>query len=152
MFLEDAIRERLLSLSPLASLVGTRIYPGILPQGEVRASVTLQNVDKVIGQHLRGPVYPGESRLQTVAYVTASQSTDEWNEVQRIGAAIFGDGLGEDATGLFGFIGSIGGSPAAFRIANVSCPYSRGPYYEFDNEVRRCCFHQDFYVKWSPLT
>lgn len=142
----------MLGLSALTALVGTRIYPGILPQGEVRASVTLQNISKVQGQHLRGPDYPASTRLQIVAYVTETQSADEWNEVQQIGAAVHGDGLGEDASGLFGFTGSMGGSPAAFRVANIELAMARGPYYEFDNEVRRACFHQDFIVRWTPVT
>ncbi len=150
MTIMEAVRERLLSQAPLTALVGQRVYQLVLPQNERRSAVKIQSVDDDQLQHLRGPG-PQYTRVQAVAYVTVAGNADPLGEVESIGAAIHGDGLGDNATGLFGFIGLLGGSPATFRIRYVKRVLRRGPFYEHDNEVVRVGLHQDYMIDWVNL-
>lgn len=150
MTIMEAVRERLLSQTPLTALVAQRVYSLVLPQNERRASVKLQRIDEDAPQHLRGPA-PQRTRVQTTAYVTVAGSADPLAAVEAIGAAIHGDGLGSNATGLVGFVGELGGSPAAFRIRNVRRVLMRGPFYEHDNEWVCVGLQQDYMVDWIAL-
>lgn len=151
MTIDQAVREYLLGLGPLTALVASRVYSLQLPQNERRASVKMQGISRDAPQHLRGPRYPAKSRIQVCAYVYESQSSDALGDAEAIMDAVHGDGLGPNATGLFGFVGSIGGSPATFRIANVELAYERGSFYEGD-ENRKVGFQRDYLVYWTPLT
>ena len=146
----EAFRERMLTLAPLTALVAQRVYPLVLPQNERRPSVKVETISEDAPQHLRGP-QPQQTRIQTVAYVTVSQGHDPLATVEAIGAAIHGDGLGTAASGMFGFIGELGGSPAQIRIMNIRRVLKRGPFYEHNNEVVRVGLHQDYEVQWQSL-
>jgi hypothetical protein len=149
--IDDAVRERLLAISPLATLVSDRVYQLVLKQGERNASVRMLIVDEDAPQHLRGPDGTNTTRFQTDAYVTVGTSTAPFAEVRAVASAIHGDGLGEDASGLFGFIGNVGGSPAHFRILNVRRALKRGPTYEHEGEFVRLRVMQDYWVTWQSI-
>ncbi len=151
MDLLEAVRDRLLSLTALTTLVEQRVYQNVIPQREVRPSVKLDRISEDAPQHLRGPMAPQTTRVQTCAYVTVKGSTDPFGDVAAVGAAIHGDGLGREASGLFGFSGDIGDSPAEIRILNVRRAYTRGPFYEHENEVVRAGLQQDYLVEWKRL-
>ncbi len=151
MTIRDAIRERLLDLSPVTALVGQRVYPLVVPQNERRAVIRLQTVSDVEDQHLRGPASIITTRLQADVYVTVLGSSDPVSEVEAIGAAIHGDGLGTAATGLFGFIGDLGGRRAMIKKMNIRLALRRGPFYEHDNEVVRVGLQQDYWIDWKAL-
>lgn len=151
MTIGDAVRERLLAISALTALVGQRVYPMVIRQGEKRAAVRFQVIDEDAPQHLRGPAGLQTTRVQTDAYVTVSESQTPLTDVEAIAAAIHGDGLGTSASGLFGFVGDLGGSPAQLRIVNVRRAVKRGAMYEHDNEVVRLRVMQDYWVDWKAL-
>lgn len=147
----DAVRERLLAISPLTALVGDRVFAMVIRQGEKRASVRYQFIDENAMQHQRGPVGVRTSRLQTDAFATVEPGATPLTAVEAVADAVNGDGLGENATGMFGFIGDIGGSPAEYRILNVRRAMKRGPLYEYDNEVIRLRVQQDYLIDWKAL-
>lgn len=154
MTLGDAIRERLLAISALTALVAGRVYPLVIRQGEKDAAVRFQVIDENAPQHQRGPVGVTTTRVQTDAYVTAGPnavSSAPLTDVEAVAAAVHGDGLGEEASGLFGFVGDLGGSPAEYRILNVRRAMKRGPLYEYDNEVIRLRVQQDYLIDWKAL-
>lgn len=152
MTLESAIRDRLLALTPLTTLVGTRVFLLAMPQSEKRGSVIVRPVDAVEPQQLRGPAGLNTSRIQTDAYVTFGVSADPAADVAAIAAAVHGNGLGPNATGLFGWIGDLGGSPAQFLVRNVRLALRRGPMDEYEDERRYARVQQDYYVDWTAVT
>lgn len=102
MTVEQAIRTRLLSLSAVTDLVGSRITVDIMHEEPTLPAICVTRVSEVRGQHLRGPDGINESRVQ-VDSVAASKA-----EVEAVDAAVDGDGLGEQASGLRGWAGSTG--------------------------------------------
>ena len=151
MTIHDALRERALDITPLTALIGQRVYPAKLTQGERRPSVVFQCFRAGQGQHLRGPVGIQETRLQADVYVDEASSDDPFSDANAIMEALYGDGLGPTASGLFGFVGDLGGSPATLRILNVADVLTRGPLSDQDNEVVRVRLQQDFLVHWKAL-
>ena len=151
MTIGDALRERLLDIGALTALVSQRVYPLVVRQGEKRASVRFQVIDEDAPQHLRGPAGIQTTRVQIDGFVTQSESTTPLTDVEAIADAIHGDGLGTSASGLFGFTGELGGSPAQYRILNVRRALKRGPMYEHDNEVVRLRVQQDYLIDWKAL-
>lgn len=137
---EVATIHRLLDVTPLTALVGTRIYNQHLPQKPTLPCVLVFRATGPFGgQHLRG--YGGSSwaRVQVEARAASKATADA------IAAAVYGDGNGEDASGLFGWIGSVGGSPG-FRIFNVEDAGGRSGYDA--DELRQYWDQRDFIVRF----
>jgi hypothetical protein len=147
----DAVRERLLDITPLTTLVGTRVYPLVLQQNERRAAVRYQVIDGNALQHLRGPAGIQTTRVQIDSYVSWKDSATPLTDVEAVADAVHGDGLGENASGVFGFIGDLGGSPAQMRILNARRVMKRGPLYEYDGDVVRLRVQQDYLIDWKAL-
>lgn len=59
-FLEVCVRNHLLADPPVSELVGTRIYPGALPQAVVYPAIRYQRIDTVRVYSKAG--YEGDSR------------------------------------------------------------------------------------------
>lgn len=98
--------------APLTTLVDTRVYNGILGQKPTLPCVLAWTISHVSRQLLRGPDGISRARIQTESRAVTKPAVDA------VAAAVHGDGLGEQASGLFGFIGAVGGSPS-FQIVNV---------------------------------
>jgi hypothetical protein len=148
MTLEQAIYERLLDIAPLTALVGTRIYQLKLPQKPTLPAVRLQRLPGMGSQHLRGPDGLLKTRIQVDAY--QAETGEYYTGVTAIAAAIRGDGLGTSASGLWGWVGVSGGSPAQIRVRNVELLHDGQPELEA-GELRLIRLRQDFMVHWSGM-
>ncbi len=131
MTIEQAVRERLLDIPALTALVGARVYQMILPQDGVLPAVRVQRISGMQEQQLRGPDGLIKSRVQVDAYAAPGSSASWYSAVTAIADAWHGDGLGADATGLFGWIGWAGGSPPVIQVKNVLLKHGGAPEYEY---------------------
>lgn len=135
-----AVLTRMVSMVPLTTMLGTgyatRIVNQHYDQKPQLPAVLAFEVDSFSRQLLRGPDGLSRSRVQTEVRADSKPVADS------IAAAVHGDGLGEDASGLMGFIGPIG-SPS-FDIVNVE-PAGRRSGYDAD-ELRQYWVQQDYIV------
>lgn len=123
--------------SPLTALVGTRIYNGTSGQHPVLPCVVVWTISEVRGLLLRGPDGLARARVQVESRATTKPVVDA------VAAAVHGDGLGAQASGLFGFIGAVGGSPA-FHIVNVE---SSGYREDYDaDQLRQYWVQRDYMI------
>lgn len=143
---EEAVIARLEAVTPLAALVSTRIYMLKLPQKPTLPAVRVQRISNRRDQHLRGPGYPAASRVQVDAFVTEVPGADPYAAVIDVAAAIRGDGLGDSASGLWGWMGDLGSPP--FHIHNVELLADDDPSYDGD-ELRLWRVRQDYMVHWT---
>lgn len=123
MTIEEAIRARVGGLASVIALVGSRVHLDRLPQSPTYPAVCVQLIDDGSSYHLRGPIGTTQARVQVDAYVKEGSGLDAYSRVSSLAAAIHGDGRGPTATGLSGWIGSIG-SPAldvlsCFRVSRT---------------------------------
>jgi hypothetical protein len=105
MTVESASVTRLASLPSVSTLVGTRVYLEALPQSPTMPCVRVALVDDPTSYQLRGPTGLGQARVQVDAYAATDSG------VVGLAEAIKGDGKGRQASGLSGWIGTVG-SPA----------------------------------------
>src|SRR5262245_55212356 len=71
-----AVRGILVDDPAVAALVGTRVFPARLPQGELRASVVYIRVSGVGDYHMAGPSGLAQTRMQIDAWGgTADEAT-----------------------------------------------------------------------------
>jgi hypothetical protein len=136
-----AIRARLLTVSAVTALVAARVYVELLPQESTLPAIVVRLVDQHEPMHLRGPVGVNQSRVQVDAIATTKAGADA------LDAAVHGDGLGTGASGLLGWIGSLG-SPA-FEVLAVA-PLDRLDGYEAV-EVKAFRVMRDYRVTWRQL-
>jgi Protein of unknown function (DUF3168) len=139
---EEAICQRVESLADVIALAGSRVYLDKAPQGDPYPVVVVQLIDDPDDYHLRGPDGARRARVQVDVYAHESSGVDAYDQATMLAEAINGDGLGPDATGLSGFIGTIGSLglevTGCFRIDRV-----RG--YEAE-DMRELRIRQDYYV------
>ena len=142
MTVEEAVWARILALPAVAAIVSTRVYQTILPQRPTLPAVRVMLVDDPRAQHFRGPEGTRKGRVQVDAY---GGGADPEAEAIALSAAIDGDGLGTNASGLFGWIGDIGSPP--FEVLNVSYASGRKKDYEAA-EKREVRVILDYYVTY----
>lgn len=145
----EAVIERLEGLTALTALVATRIFNSVASEGCASPFVVVRNISDRREQHLRGMTDLTVDRVQVDFYVDETSGADAKGQANAGGDIIFGDGNGPNASGLAGWVGTVGGSPATAAILNVS-PAGRRDEMEFD-EVRRWCDSQDFMVSWKRM-
>lgn len=143
MTIEAAIVERLLALTPLTNLVGDKVYLLRVQQGKYPA-VRVQSISENAPMHLRGPVNLQATRIQVDAFARA-----DYAGAAAIANAVHGDGLGPNASGLFGFIGDLGGSPALIHVCCVDRVLKRTSYEP--DELQLVRIQQDYMVEWKAL-
>lgn len=143
MTVDTAIRERLISLTSVTSLVQDagatwpRIYTVILPQGVKLPAIRIQRIGQIEEMHLRGPINVFRARVQVDSVGATKAQADE------VDAAVQGDGLGSNATGLKGFKGTIGTSPPFVIHAILPADIRDG--YDAE-ELRQYKVQRDFFV------
>lgn len=148
--LEQGILARLLSISALSSLVQARIYGLVLPQNEKRAAVRYHVQGAPRDQHLRGPGPFVMTPVQVDSYVPLGTVDALWT-CRAIADAVRGDGLGDVASGLWGWIGSVGtGSPPEIEIKNVELVNDGDATYESD-VILRVRVRQLYRVHWRQV-
>ncbi len=136
----DAVIARLRDQSPLTALVSTRIVNQHFHQKPVLPAVLAFEVDTFSGQHLRGPDGFSVARVQTECRATSKPVVDA------VAAAIHGDGLGESASGLFGWAGSAGD----VDIVNVRDGGRRSGYDA--SELRQYWVQRDYLITYRGLS
>jgi hypothetical protein len=147
MTIGDGIKERLLAITPLVALVGTRVFELLLPQNERRVSVRFFVLGSARRTHIRGPINQFQQRVQVDGYVPIG-GINPIDEVNELGKAILGDGLGANATGLAGWSGIVGGSPdEPLHVFDVDVLDDGQLLVEMD-EIRRVRIRQEYRVHW----
>ena len=137
------MRARILALAAVTALVGTRVYMQRVPQSPVYPLVRVQFIDDQSPYHLRGPVGTTTARVQVDAIAREGSGTDPYAAAQALLAAIDGDGLGDQATGVAGFVGGIGSPP--FEIVGVFLQSRRS---EYDPQELRIVTASRDYIVW----
>lgn len=132
--------ERIVALNTSAS---SRVYPLKLPQKPTLPAVRVQRIGGVREQHLRGPQGQTITRVQVDSFV--ADTGDAYAAVTDLAEEVKGDGLGDQASGLWGYKGSMG-SPA-IQIDNVEIVHDGTPEYEAE-ELRLVRIRQDYLVHW----
>jgi hypothetical protein len=95
----EVVRTRVLALSAVTSLVGTRVSSVVLPQNETLPAMRVHRVSETESMHLRGVSGLQVARVQVDSYAASLAAA------LAIDAAARGDGAG---SGLSGFIGTVG--------------------------------------------
>lgn len=147
---EELVVERLLDISAVTALVGTRVRLLKLRQRETMPAVRVQMISEMTEYHLRGGSVKGRARIQVDVYAAEASGGDANAAALAVAAAIHGDGNGENASGLSGWIGNAGGSPPTMRIAGVFF-LDRAVGYDAE-ELREVRVRQDYMVHWRRIT
>lgn len=124
---EEAVQSRIAGLPAVIAIAGTRVYLDKLPQSPTYPAVRVFLVTDLGWQHLRGSNGFKRARVQADAYSREGSGVDPYAQVASLAAAIDGDGKGSQATGVVGWIGSLG-SPA-FEVQNIE-PIDRTRRYD----------------------
>jgi hypothetical protein len=141
---EVIVATRVAAIGAVTAIVGQRVYMLKLPQRPTLPAVRVQRIDDVRDQHLRGPVNVNVARVQVDVFV-ADAGSDAYDTASDLMDAIKGDGLGPNASGLWGWIGSFG-SPDDVRVLNAELAGDSVDY-EGD-ELRLLRMRQDFLLHW----
>ena len=133
------VRTRLLQISALVTLVGSRIYGLVAEQGPPLPYVVVQQVSEVQEQHFRGPIGLREARVQ-IDCVAATKA-----DAETIEALIHGDGLGNAASGLFGWRGVLGSPSQRVTLVAAAARIER-----FDPpELEHFVITRDYRLRWK---
>lgn len=143
--------ERLESVTAATAIVSSRMYALNPPQQPTTPYLRVQRISSPIDQHLRGPQYPAAWRFQVDACASESDGGDPLGTVEALSAAVIGDGLGDSASGLFGWVGTLGGSPTTISVRNVELLHAGDREY-FPDEMRMVRVRTDFLFHWSPMS
>ena len=146
MTIGDAVKERLLAMTPLTTLVNQRVYETVLPQNEKRTAVRFFVLGAPRPKHIRGPINQFSQRVQVDSYVPIGP-LDPLSDCKAIAAAVMGNGLGPNASGLFGWQGYLVGSPPEIHIFDVEVTADDQSSVEMD-EIRRVRIRQEYRVHW----
>jgi hypothetical protein len=129
-----ALRAHLLADADVAATVGTRIHPGVLPQGQRTASVVVNLISAVGDHHMTGPSGLGRPRLQLTAWAPTPDDADTLARQVK--------------TSLDGFSGAVAygsASPqASVTVQGVFFDSARDGY----DDVARLFFVQQDFLIW----
>lgn len=144
MTIDEAVCARILDIAAVEAIIDDRAYLVVLPQGPTYPAVRVHKVDDIEDDHLRGPCGLPYARVQVDSYVDVQSGVDPYVQLSGLVEAIDGDGLGPTASGLRGWIGSLG-SPS-LAISRVKRVLRLGPRPETD-ELNILVQTQD-YILW----
>jgi len=136
--LAEALRDYLLTLPPVTSRVGARIYTLKFPQSVTAPALRLHEVDRISTMQLRGDQRIRRSRVQVDA-VEAEAHGDPYDLAHALADAVRGDLASGSASGLVGFAGTVSG----VVITAILGDDRREAY---DAEARMVRVEQDFRV------
>lgn len=75
--LRPALRAFLLADTAVAAMASSRVFPGVLPQGETRPSLVYQEVSSVGDHHTGGASGLARSRMQITAWAPTQDAAAE---------------------------------------------------------------------------
>jgi len=145
---EEAVRARVLSLATVVAIASTRVWMQQLPQSPIYPAVRVTFIDDPTVYHLRGPQGTTPARVQVDCYAKRASGVDTYTQVTDLHAAVDGDGLGTQASGLSGFIGDIGSPP--FQIKGCFARGRATPRYDAE-ELNVLTLTTD-YIVWYVRT
>lgn len=125
--IEKAIRSILLTDGIVMSMVGTRVYTGILPQRPTFPAIVLTKVDKVSDVLMDGTVGPSNVRVQVDCWA------DDVDEVRGLATAVNGSDDQSTRGPLHGFRGTREG----LRFKLLELAVERATEYEADTKLYR---------------
>lgn len=143
--------ERLEAVTAVTTLVNDRLYAVNAPQRPTTPYIRVQRISSPMEQHLRGPAYPASYRFQIDCCAAEYSGGDPLGTAQDLSAAVIGNGLGPNASGLFGWTGLLGGSPVEVSVRNVELLHA-GDREFFPEELRMVRVRTDFMFHWSPMS
>jgi hypothetical protein len=143
----EAVRTRLLSVVPVTTLVGTRIYQLITPQSPTYPLIRLQEVDARPDDTVDGETGILIVRVQIDAIAQRVSGGDTHSEATALADAIRGNGLFSAPSGLQHWRGDIG-SPA-YTVKGIHL-IDRADRYE-PEELRLVSIRQDYRVQVSAV-
>lgn len=126
----EVVRERILAISAVTALIGSRCYSVIFPQKPTWPSARVQDINEIEDLHLRGSVGVIEGLVQVEVISGQRTAVSALSEAKQVMALIHGATQGFAAgiaTGLLGWSGSIG-SPAV--TVDVVRPAGYREFYE----------------------
>lgn len=143
MTIEVAVRAYLAGLSAVVARASTRVYLDKIAQSTPYPCVRVQLISDPSEYHLRGVVGMSRARVQVDAYDQESSGHDPYSGAMALADAIHGDSAGGSATGLSGYVGTMGGSPAIRVMGCFRIDRRRG----YDPEELRVVYlSQDYMV------
>lgn len=150
MTIEEVVCARLLALSSVTALVGTRVYMLRLPQRPTLPAIRVQQISERNESHLRGVTNLIETRVQVDACAPESSGSDPYAAVMAVADAIEGNWLGASPpNGLSGWQATAGGIPPTIEVLHVE-RVNRRPMYEGE-EFRQVRVQQDYIIRWKRL-
>lgn len=113
MTVAEAVREVLLTLTPVTELVGTRVRLVRLRQSEATFPVIrVQRISEGEPMHLRGSAGIQTARVQIDSIAKEGSGIDAYAVARSVDEAVHGPG---DGTGLCGYSGSLGSPGIRFH-------------------------------------
>lgn len=150
MTIEEAVCARLLAISPVTALVGSRVYLQLLPQNGILPAIRVQQISEATESHHRGVNNLRRTRVQVDVFAAVSSGVDPYSTAMAIAEAIDGDWLtGNPPSGLSGWQGTAGGSPPTIAVQFVD-RVERRPMFEAD-ELKQVRIRQDYMIQWSRV-
>lgn len=134
---EVAVRTRLLALSSVTSLVGTRVFMMVLPQHVSYPAIRIQLIDEPIRETVDGETGLSPARVQVDVYAQDRATA------RQVAIAVHGGGSVSNPTGLQHWKDQLGSPP--FDVKLVRRLDSREVEYEPD-ELRVYRFSLDYEV------
>lgn len=134
----DIVVARLLAVSAVTTLVGSRVRALMLAQGDTLPAIRVSLVVDLHDLHLRGGAGVHRERVQVDAYATTLAAA------RAVADAALGAFAAGVATGLHGWSGSIG-SPAT--VVDRIEALTRVEAFDAD-ERQQCIVTQDFEVQY----
>lgn len=107
MTIRDLLKDYILADGTVASLIGTRLYPDMLPQKVTYPAGVIQRIDTVRPNHLRGAASLARCRIQIDVYAQPANGQSSRGLADTVGTAI--------RQRLDGFVGALvdaSGSPS----------------------------------------
>ena len=139
MTLLEALRDRLLTLTPVTDLTGSRIYTLKFPQSVTAPALRLQEIDRVSTMQLRGDVTLRRSRVQIDAIESETHGPDPYDTAHALAEAVKGSLASGTPSGLVGVKGDLSGVPVAAILTDSEREL-------FDSETRMIRVELDLLV------
>lgn len=138
----EIVRLRLLAVSAVTALVGTRVYTLALPQSPTLPAIRVQQISGVEGGHFRGGLNHFDDRVQVDIIETFTSGS--YDSAEAIDQAIMGDRAG---SAIAFWSGSIGTSPDDVVISVISPETQAHPTVD-TLEPKQLRFSRDFMVRY----
>jgi Protein of unknown function (DUF3168) len=140
---EEVVRARIVALPAVTALVGARVYLDKIPQHPTYPLIRVVEIDDPYAYHIRGPLNHGRARVQVDLLANEASGVDPYAALVALEEAVRGDGLGPSASGLSGWIGTIGD----LQVLGCFADNRRRGY--TPDELHVVMMHLDYIVRYA---